>query len=859
MADHRDRPYPARPSRPLSPSGSVRSSTSKRSTRSRISVAFSAAKTSIKSFGSPKPKRKNFIEAGFEKHRAEEGTLFERADLEIVPTSQESEKELEELREERRALRKYDDDSDDEEVVEDSDEESDDAKAAAAPSQQDSTIWNQFSTPPAELMTTPPLPSPLDASQTTYGFPTPSPALLDHPALKDTHTPPRTHEVLPDLDKTPTTPRVMKITEAEAYALKVRAANDTDTHIMTGVNITTEQFESNITKSKDIVGEIVDEEIPASSPALPSEPWTFTEDQITGFRSNLSEILNSMARVTPRMATNPEAIAKELALFVSRIINSEWAEVKVGHLSIASAIREAATYQTPVDMPPPLPAKNVTFAPTSITTPNAPTPMDVDASPSPARIPAALKGKGKAPPPPPTPQHPTTTSPVVASPIKISAVPKPFIHQLKAGQKGKPVTSYMPYKLAVVSKPSATNETRAGVTPRMPESGNRRQAMGKDASGSNAPSANAVTAAGRVRDASGSHAPQNPPMSGKNAPGKSGAFVTAEHGPRAEAKNNARAFAARVVQKSYAQAAKAPVAPTAPAPVVMNETIQWAMALKEQCPEMSMQDALKAVAPVVNTPLSSNEVVVPKSKKALAAQKAAQGITGGLNRKSAQFAFSHVVQPERFGDMGKVVDAINRHLVFNKSQMRVQNGRLFKNVVHFYLNLVPSKQGFMLIRESLYKALEAELPEGDSDMPNAPQSVAHLILKGFDYYTSRYNKRPEDILTGDQVIEAMGSVDQFRGLECVRKPAVVRSRGSKDMAVAFVDVWDSKSGSRTKDLVNKVYHIRVPEVLEVESWYIPVSPQPSALRPMQSTTHDQEPYRFRYMLRSGKEERGLDR
>ncbi|EKM73329.1 hypothetical protein AGABI1DRAFT_135036 [Agaricus bisporus var. burnettii JB137-S8] len=138
----------------------------------------------------------------------------------------------------------------------------------------------------------------------------------------------------------------------------------------------------------------------------------------------------------------------------------------------------------------------------------------------------------------------------------------------------------------------------------------------------------------------------------------------------AEAKKNARAFAARVVPKSYAQAAKASAAPTAPAPIIMNETIQWAKALKDQCPEMSFQDALKAVAPMVNTPPSSNEVVVPKSKKALAAQKAAQGITGGLNRKSAQFAFSHVVQPERFGDMGKVVDAINRHLVFNKSQMR---------------------------------------------------------------------------------------------------------------------------------------------------------------------------------------------
>ncbi|XP_006459852.1 hypothetical protein AGABI2DRAFT_116799 [Agaricus bisporus var. bisporus H97] len=331
--------------------------------------------------------------------------MIERSELEVIPTSQESEKELEELREEILASRRYADDSDEEEVVEDSDEENDDAKAAAAPSQTDSNLWNQFSTPPAELMTTPPLPSPLDASQSTYGFPTPSPALLDHPALKDACTPPRTHEVLPDLDKTPTTPRVMKVTEAEAYALKVRAANDLDNQVMTGVSMSSNQFEENVNKSKEVVGEIVDEEIRSSSPDLPSEPWTFSDDQVAGFRENLNGILNSMARITPRMATNPDAIAFELAKFVGRLINSEWAEVKVGHESIASVIREAATYRTPVDIPPPL---------------RAPIPMEVDVSPP--RIPAAAKGKKKATPPPPTPQHPGTTSPVFASPIKISAV-----------------------------------------------------------------------------------------------------------------------------------------------------------------------------------------------------------------------------------------------------------------------------------------------------------------------------------------------------------------------------------------------------------------------------------------------------
>ncbi|XP_006462026.1 hypothetical protein AGABI2DRAFT_118876 [Agaricus bisporus var. bisporus H97] len=411
MADHRDRPYPARPSCPPSPTGSVQSSASKRSTCSMFAGALKAAKFTVKSLGSPKPKRKNFIVARFEEIAEREKTLMEQADEAIVPTSQESEKELEELKEERLVSRRYAEDLDEEEVEESSDEKNDDAKHAAVSSQTESNIWNQFLTPPAELMTTPPLPSPLDASQSTYGFPTPSPALLDHPALKDTRTPPRTHKVLPDLDKTPTTPRVMKITEAEAYALKVRAANDTDSHIMTGVNMSSNQFEENINKSKEMVGEIVDEEIRSSSPDLPSEPWTFTDDQVVGFRENLNRILNSMARITPRMATNPDAIARELALFVSRIINSEWADVNVGQMSIASAIREAATYHTPVDVPPPPPVKNVKFAPTPIPTPgSAPTPMEVDVSPP--RITASAKGKKKASPLPPTPQHPVTTSPV---------------------------------------------------------------------------------------------------------------------------------------------------------------------------------------------------------------------------------------------------------------------------------------------------------------------------------------------------------------------------------------------------------------------------------------------------------------
>lgn len=254
---------------------------------------------------------------------------------------QEYEKELDELRDELAAARNYVEDSDEEEAVAESDDEND-YEPAVVPSQTDSNLWNQFPTPPVALMTTPPIPSPIDVSQSTYGFPTPSPALLDHLALKDVRTPPRTHEVLPNLDKTPTTPRVLKITEAKAYALKVRAANNTDSHVLTGASMSTSQFEESVKKSKETIGEFEDEEIWSSTPDLPSEEWTFTEDQVRGFRENLTGILTSITRITPRMTSNPDVIARELTVFIGRIINSEWADVKVGQESIVSVIKQQA-------------------------------------------------------------------------------------------------------------------------------------------------------------------------------------------------------------------------------------------------------------------------------------------------------------------------------------------------------------------------------------------------------------------------------------------------------------------------------------------------------------------------------------
>jgi hypothetical protein len=261
-------------------------------------------------------------------------------------------------------------------------------------------------------------------------------------------------------------------------------------------------------------------------------------------------------------------------------------------------------------------------------------------------------------------------------------------------------------------------------------------------------------------------------------------------------------------RKSYAQTAAQPAKPQGLSQVssamLTPETVQLASVLCNAVPDMTIERALELVT--CNRPIEANQPQ-PKGRKSVMAAKVAQSISQGHSRKAVQFAFSDIIRPEHFSDMGIIVDEINKHLVYARSSVRIQNGRLYKKVVHFYLNKVPTQPEFDRFKECLFKALKTDVPEGNEDSPFAPQSVAHLILKGFEYYTNKYNRRPEDILTGDQVMEKMQNIDQFRGLDCVKKPSVVKCRGSNDMAVVFLDVWDSKNGIRTKELVNKVYHI----------------------------------------------------
>jgi hypothetical protein len=93
------------------------------------------------------------------------------------------------------------------------------------------------------------------------------------------------------------------------------------------------------------------------------------------------------------------------------------------------------------------------------------------------------------------------------------------------------------------------------------------------------------------------------------------------------------------------------------------------------------------------------------------------GVSKGPSRKAAIFGLNNDLYPSLFRDMGRIVDGMNKHLIFNHSRIQVQSGQLCQKVVQFYLNTIPTTPEFGRIKESLFKTLDLNLEENDAFAP----------------------------------------------------------------------------------------------------------------------------------------------
>ena len=92
----------------------------------------------------------------------------------------------------------------------------------------------------------------------------------------------------------------------------------------------------------------------------------------------------------------------------------------------------------------------------------------------------------------------------------------------------------------------------------------------------------------------------------------------------------------------------------------------------------------------------------------------------------------------------------------------------------------------------------------DSDLiesPCLPKSKSYMKIIGLSY------KINQNVISPDFIKGVLKETHLFKGIVLASKPHVIKASPKSDMAVVWVDIWNSQSGSLAKNIINRRFNI----------------------------------------------------
>ena len=87
------------------------------------------------------------------------------------------------------------------------------------------------------------------------------------------------------------------------------------------------------------------------------------------------------------------------------------------------------------------------------------------------------------------------------------------------------------------------------------------------------------------------------------------------------------------------------------------------------------------------------------------------------------------------------------------------------------------------------------------ESPRLPKSKSYMKIIGLPY------KINQDVISSDFIEGVLKETHLFNGVVLASKPCVIKASPKSDMAVVWVDIWDSQSGSSVKNIINCCFNI----------------------------------------------------
>jgi len=152
-------------------------------------------------------------------------------------------------------------------------------------------------------------------------------------------------------------------------------------------------------------------------------------------------------------------------------------------------------------------------------------------------------------------------------------------------------------------------------------------------------------------------------------------------------------------------------------------------------------------------------------------------------------------------DASSHVHLINNLLKNIKSSTRAEYIQPCPGGLSIATNNVPAPSDLTLI-ERYIKSIDG-INNDEVLTPRLPQSKSYLKITRIPYIQPNGNR-----LTSEDIINFIASADIFETISLASKPRVIKASPKLDMAIIWIDIWDSQNGAKAKLLINHSFNYR---------------------------------------------------
>jgi len=210
---------------------------------------------------------------------------------------------------------------------------------------------------------------------------------------------------------------------------------------------------------------------------------------------------------------------------------------------------------------------------------------------------------------------------------------------------------------------------------------------------------------------------------------------------------------------------------------------------------LKLRDAFPALPnkKIIEIHNASLNITQPKGKKKISIT------TKGPSRKQAIVPLLSQHVNSIMNNTGLHVNFINSLLKGIKSTLRAEFIRPTTKSIIITTNNIPAPSDLSVI-ERYIKFIEG-IGLNEVTVPRLPQSKLYLKIIGIPYL------QPSGLaITSEDIANYLKNSDLFEGTTIAARPRVIKASLKSDIAIIWIDIWDSQNGSKAKTLINHSFN-----------------------------------------------------